>query len=201
MRYLIDTKKILLFLIAAMIVLLVTPALAGPRAEAEATTGDTTVKDSSLGLGLASSLGDVDINECIVSKQMSVLVVWSGQHYDYNLWCMARDADLVGKHTEAAAIRCSIKEIAKVFPADCTVRMNFGTPEPDKPDDDSTADTAEQQTEQDQQLEQYVIEAENKLAQTKELVDDQAVLIQRLLREDAERRRVAASYLEDDEDG
>ncbi len=57
--------------------------------------------------GLASSLGDVDINDCVISKQMSVLVVWSGQKYDYNMDCIADRLDRSGKYVAAATLRCT----------------------------------------------------------------------------------------------
>lgn len=66
---------------------------------------------------LSSSMGDVDINQCVISKQKSLIVIgW--QNYDYNLWCMGESYDAKGLLYMAALMRCDIKEIRAHFTTD-----------------------------------------------------------------------------------
>jgi len=76
-------------------------------------------------LALANALGNVDINDCVISKQISIAVLYARQSYDYNLWCMAGKLDAISKHDEAATLRCRIPDIKKAFPADCEHSMRF----------------------------------------------------------------------------
>lgn len=101
-----------------------------PDIKQEATTTVTTdVGDQIIGgqsnrsVALSSSLGDVDIADCVISKQFSFVVIVAWQNYDYNLWCMAAKLDILGKHDEAAVIRCRIPELRKAFPDDCEYSM------------------------------------------------------------------------------
>ena len=65
-------------------------------------------------LSLSSSLGDVDIEGCVVTIQRNFVIVgW--QSFDYDFWCIARDYDLNGQYKVAAAVRCDIKQIRKQF--------------------------------------------------------------------------------------
>ena len=63
------------------------------------------------------SLGDVDINQCIVTHQKGSFVV-SWQGYDYNLWCMGEVFDAKGLPQMGALMRCDINEIRRHFPDD-----------------------------------------------------------------------------------
>jgi len=72
---------------------------------------------SSRALGMSHSLGDVDINQCIVTKQKGSFVV-SWQNYDYNLWCMGEVFDRMSLHTMAAYMRCDIPPIRAHFTDD-----------------------------------------------------------------------------------
>ena len=69
---------------------------------------------SSRAYGFSHSLGDVDINQCIVSKQTGTFIV-SWQGYDYNLWCMGEVFDAKGLFMMGAEMRCDIKPIASKF--------------------------------------------------------------------------------------
>ncbi len=69
---------------------------------------------SSRAYGFSHSLGDVDINQCIVSKQTGTFIV-SWQGYDYNLWCMGEVFDAKGLFKMGAEMRCDIKPIASKF--------------------------------------------------------------------------------------
>ena len=61
--------------------------------------------DSYRAISLSNALGDVDINQCIVSKQKGN-VIWSWQNYDYNADCLADKLDRGGRYEEAATLRC-----------------------------------------------------------------------------------------------
>lgn len=69
---------------------------------------------SSRAYGFSHSLGDVDINQCIVSKQTGTFIV-SWQGYDYNLWCMGEVFDAKGLFKMGAEMRCDIEPIASKF--------------------------------------------------------------------------------------
>ncbi len=69
---------------------------------------------SSKAFGFSHSLGDVDINQCIVSTQKgSFIVSWQG--YDYNLWCMGEVFDAKGLFKMGAEMRCDIEPISSKF--------------------------------------------------------------------------------------
>jgi hypothetical protein len=92
-------------------------AEAGATAAAEAIGGDVLVEGSnysSRAYGASHSLGDVDINQCIVTKQTGTFIV-SWQGYDYNLWCMGEVFDAKGLYKMGAEMRCDIKPIASKF--------------------------------------------------------------------------------------
>lgn len=69
---------------------------------------------SSRAYGFSHSLGDVDINQCIVTKQTGTFIV-SWQGYDYNLWCMGEVFDAKGLFAMGAEMRCDIPPIASKF--------------------------------------------------------------------------------------
>lgn len=87
------------------------------------TGGDMIGGDTSLSTGnnkafaFSHSLGDVDINQCIVSKQTgSFIVSWQG--YDYNAWCMGEVYDAKGLFKMGAMMRCDIPVIREHFETD-----------------------------------------------------------------------------------
>lgn len=69
---------------------------------------------SSRAYGFSHSLGDVDINQCIVTKQTGTFIV-SWQGYDYNLWCMGEVFDAKGLFKMGAEMRCDIPPISSKF--------------------------------------------------------------------------------------
>ncbi len=75
-------------------------------------------------LALSNSLGGVDISGCIVTKQWSV-IVFAKQGYEYDPWCLASILDENGKYKEAAVMRCTDKETARIYGQDCTIVLNF----------------------------------------------------------------------------
>jgi hypothetical protein len=70
----------------------------------------------STALGLSSSLGDVDISDCLASKQISVLIIWQNQWLVENPLCVARDLDSIGAHIAAAKVRCATKTLTAAYP-------------------------------------------------------------------------------------
>lgn len=77
--------------------------------------GDTNVSTGgNRTYAFAHGLGDVDINQCIVTKQTGTFIV-SWQGYDYNLWCMGEVFDAKGLFKMGAEMRCDIPPIASKF--------------------------------------------------------------------------------------
>lgn len=77
--------------------------------------GDTNVSTGgNRAFAFSHSLGDVDINQCIVSKQTGTFIV-SWQGYDYNLWCMGEVFDAKGLFKMGAEMRCDIEPIYSKF--------------------------------------------------------------------------------------
>lgn len=129
-------KLVVLFLLGMMLVFLAAPVLAdedrGPSVDVvtdvhtdvttNMTGGDVNTdiagsSFSSRAYGFSHSLGDVDINQCIVSKQTGTFIV-SWQGYDYNLWCMGEVFDSKGLWDMGALMRCDIPVIRAHFETD-----------------------------------------------------------------------------------
>lgn len=127
-------KLIVLFLLGMMLVFLAGPTVLasdderGPNVDVVTdvttnVTGGDMVNQiagdsySSRAYGFSHSLGDVDINQCIVSKQTgSFIVSWQG--YDYNAWCMGEVYDAKGLWNMGALMRCDIPVIRAHFETD-----------------------------------------------------------------------------------
>ena len=75
------------------------------------TTGDVIIGDNTT-RALSLGLGDVDINQCVYSKQFLI-----AQWVVLNPWCAADRYDSKGMHANAAMMRCSIKEVRKLYPS------------------------------------------------------------------------------------
>lgn len=86
--------------------------------------------------GLANAQGDVDIGDCIVTKQWNAVVL-ARQSWEYNAWCMAANIHNGGKPIEAAMLRCTIPMIIDTFGVSCINAMTFGF----APDTDDTDET------------------------------------------------------------
>ena len=77
--------------------------------------GDTSISTGgNRAFAFSHGLGDVDINQCIVTKQTGTFIV-SWQGYDYNLWCMGEVFDAKGLFKMGAEMRCDIEPIASKF--------------------------------------------------------------------------------------
>lgn len=100
----------------------VSDALATASAVSNVTNTSTSGSDvnvtgsshSSRAFAFSHSLGDVDINECIVTKQTGTFII-SWQGYDYNVWCMGEVYDAKGLYDMAALMRCDIPLVRSHF--------------------------------------------------------------------------------------
>lgn len=80
--------------------------------------GDTSISTGgNRAFAFSHSLGDVDINECIVTKQTGTFVI-SWQGYDYNVWCMGEVYDAKGLYDMAALMRCDVPLVRGHFSTD-----------------------------------------------------------------------------------
>lgn len=75
------------------------------------------VSNSSRAYGFSHGMGDVDINDCLASKQWSTILV-SNQSVAPNLWCMAESYDARGLYRMAAFMRCDIEIVRNHFTSD-----------------------------------------------------------------------------------
>lgn len=80
-------------------------------------------------LSLSQSLGDVAVSGCIVTTQWGI-IIYQRQGYRYDVFCLARELDAVGKYADAAAMRCLHKIPTKLYGGRCLSVMNFEPPEP-----------------------------------------------------------------------
>lgn len=71
-------------------------------------------KHDSFALGISNSLGDVDINDCLSSKQWNT-PLFGRQTTELNYWCAALHYDAIGLNEMAARLRCQMPEIRKMF--------------------------------------------------------------------------------------
>ena len=85
-------------------------SLSDSTSAASAVGGDQT----SRALALSQSLGDVDIEGCVVTEQWGI-IVYQRQNWDYDPWCLAAILDQQGLHKEAAQMRCSDKDTEKLY--------------------------------------------------------------------------------------
>lgn len=74
-------------------------------------------------------LGDVDIEGCIVTKQWGSFII-SHQYYDYDVFCIADKLDTQGRHHAAAVVRCTDKDMQKLFGDKCIPTWTFKAPAP-----------------------------------------------------------------------
>ena len=101
---------------------------------------DTLIEGSSTrAFALSHSLGGAAFGDCMISTQGSVVVVaWQGAKL--NKWCAAQGYDLQGKPDAAAKMRCSIKDIRKLFSTqeECIEENTFTRSEPAHNDAEET---------------------------------------------------------------
>ena len=166
-------------LLIAMLLMLVTPAFAQGDHPCQGGHNCNDVNTAVLdgdefrALSLSQSLGGVDVSGCIVTTQWGI-IIYQRQGYRYDVFCLARELDAVGKYADAAAMRCLHKIPTKLYGNRCLSVMNFEPPEPNptrtlvgqvpntNEDDDARYDALVkelaqvrmQQQEQQQQIEQ-----------------------------------------------
>lgn len=91
-------------------------------------------------------LGDVDIADCLYSYQ--VFIFWQGTAT--NALCVADKLDIIGKHHEAAEMRCSVKRVRKVYGTvdQCVAAVEYvPPPEPAPPPEVEEIVVTQQQAE------------------------------------------------------
>lgn len=81
-------------------------------------------------LSLSQALGGVEVSGCVVTTQWGI-VIWQHQGYKYDVFCLARELDVVRKYADAAAMRCLHKIPTKLYGERCLSVMNFEPPELD----------------------------------------------------------------------
>ena len=118
----IDTKKIpgfWLIVVALVVVLLVLEVAYGSgddRSGTDVDVANSIAVGGSDTVALSSSLGDVDIGDCLASSQISILIVFQRQVVKENPWCQAMYLDAIGSYDAAAKVRCSTKTMQKIYP-------------------------------------------------------------------------------------
>jgi len=123
-------------LLIAMLLMLVVPAFAQGDHKCQGGHNCNDVNaavldgDEFRALSLSQSLGDVAVSGCIVTTQWGI-IVYQRQGYRYDVFCLARELDAVGKYGDAAAMRCLHKIPTKLYGDRCLSVMNFEPPEPD----------------------------------------------------------------------
>ena len=138
--------------------------------ETKVITGDVNIAgDSSRAIGLSNSLGDVDINDCVISKQKGN-VLWSWQNYDYNLFCLAEYMDRAGKPDEAAAIRCQIPQIKNIWsnPDACINAMYIVSESIETPELAALYNRAAQYDEDEEEREEQIFAQQQEIAYVRE---------------------------------
>ena len=103
--------KLLNFFLAGLLLVLVAHGLNTANAsgtDIEQTTKVITGDSSAIGVG---GLGDVDINDCLSSYQIFIFY----QGVRVNPLCLADKLDVLGRHHEAAQMRCSMRRVRKVY--------------------------------------------------------------------------------------
>lgn len=110
----------------------VTKVETGDTIVGETIVGNTTVGgNSTRAYAFSHGLGDVDIADCLASKQFGT-ILFSSQNVMLNKWCAAEIYDAKGLYEMAAMMRCDIKEVAKHFatPEQCIKANTVTIPAP-----------------------------------------------------------------------
>ena len=132
-----------------------------------------------IGLGFSYGMGDVDINECLVSTQKGN-IIFGNQGFEYNLWCMGEVYDAKGLFRMGALMRCDI-------PA---VRVHF---------DDDAACIAANEVVVAEPVEREPRFEEEEREDLEQIQMQQAVIVDRLDGYDAQRRRAVSKAREEQE--
>ena len=176
----------------------------GSKAEADATaiTGDQVMNASTRAFSISG--GDMDIDDCLSTWS----IFWGlGQDVKTNPYCFAMQLDAIGKHHEAAQMRCSIRRVKKVYGANCIEAMTAAIPPPppnteiietndaeDNDDDDRYLAQQEELQYMQQQLDTFIshVEQVQQVQQRQVANPHQSPPPQRVGYTDAEREAVFA---------
>jgi hypothetical protein len=83
-------------------------------------TGGDNVATISGGRAYALGGSDMDINDCLATFSYVFGII---QDVRTNPFCFAMQLDSIGKHREAAEMRCSVRRVKKIFKDDCVESM------------------------------------------------------------------------------
>ncbi len=134
-------RKLFAFLLMVWLMLMLAPALAQHECQGGHNCNDAggdiqvlteLAGDDFRALSLSQALGDVDIAGCIVTTQWGI-IVFQRQGFVYDVFCLARELDMVKKYNDAAAMRCLHKIPADLYGSRCLAVMNYQPPEGNNP--------------------------------------------------------------------
>ncbi len=108
-------------------------------------------------LSVSQSLGAAAISGCIVTTQWGIPIIFQRQGFHYDVFCLARELDQVSKFEDAAAMRCTHKDTAKLYGERCLSVMNYEPPEID-PLDILVGQVPDERYEQQQEEIEYLRE-------------------------------------------
>lgn len=92
-------------------------------------TGDVSTKVGGTDAWGFGSTG-VDIDDCVSSYSV-LFGLW--QDVRLNPSCIADKLDELGRHKEAAEMRCSIRRVRRVYGSDCVARLIYAAPQQEEP--------------------------------------------------------------------
>jgi len=153
---------------------------------------NTIAGDDFRALSVSQSLGAAAISGCIVTTQWGIPIIFQRQSFHYDVFCLARELDKAKKYDDAAAMRCTHKDTAKLYAERCLDVMNYEPPEPDPttvlvgqvPDDSKYDELLERLDKQDEERQQ----ANRSYARQQQIQQQQYEKIQEI--EDARQKRI-----------
>jgi len=93
---------------------------------------NTIAGDDFRALSVSQSLGAAAISGCIVTTQWGIPIIFQRQSFHYDVFCLARELDKAKKYNDAAAMRCTHNDTAKLYGERCLSVMNYEPPKPPK---------------------------------------------------------------------
>jgi len=185
--------KLINWFIAGLLLVLVAYGIqtANATPDKKASVTDQVVNTSSNAYGFGG-LGDVDIRDCLSSYQ--VFILWQGVRV--NPLCVATQLDILGKHHEAAQMRCSVGRVRQVFGnrAQCIIALEV-EPIMEPPDLSELYNrNAQIADEEDQAQDDYIQELNQRLDK---IEGERKASARRASRQQAEDRQYAQQILDE----
>lgn len=198
-----------IFFIALVLIViqLVQPAFASDRITQSNDQNINTAGDVTTGtgdaLGVGFSFGDVDIGDCVVTKQTSILLVgW--QRFDENPWCQAVVMYQMGQIDTAERILCRDTNIGTYYTDEIECRDAINLPPLGEvvsaPEvvDEHLEDEEEYHEELLMEQQQFQVDLETKIAMLEEeLQRKEQPVIQKVYVDDGAERRAKARAARD----